>query len=330
MNKIHAKSPCCRTPFRRFGGRRRQCLVCFKTWRIRKKRRGRKRKRVDVKIAIDLLTNTETIRNKARRSRFSERSVRIGIRRSLAALNRQDWNTDVSGDKLVLIADGLWSNIGGRRWVTYLLAVRPLNSNKAMLLPPIFLFGTENKQKWNCVLNLIPTEIQLKIVALVADGIAGMSNLAKQKGWVFQQCQFHFIKVFQRFRGRKISTLRHKALREESYRLILKVMKLPYGAEYEQVIGRIEELAAREECPKWVKLHLRGFLRYREYFRAYIKFPQYNLPATTSAMESLCASIRDFLRRSRGFRTVELFQQWVSAFIKVRSKIKCSGRNQPN
>lgn len=292
--------------------------------------RGRKRKRVNVKTAVDLLANTETIRNKAKRSRLSEKSIRTGIRRSLAVLNRQDWNTSIPGDKLILITDGLWSNFSGKRWVTYLMAVRPLNSSEAMLLPPVFLFGTENKQKWRHALNRIPVEISTRIAALVADGIAGMPNLAKQKGWVFQQCQFHFIKVFQRFRGRKISTLQHKALREEAYQSVLKVMKLPYGIEYERVIDRMEELAAREECPKWVRLHLRGFLRYRECFRAYIKFPQYNLPATTSAMESLCASIRDFLRRSRGFRTVESFQQWVSAFIKVRSKIKCSGRNQPN
>ena len=73
-----------------------------------------------------------------------------------------------------------------------------------------------------------------------------------------------------------------------------------------------------------------GFLKYKEYFRAYIRFPEYNLPATTSSMESLCSSIRDFLRRSRGFRTIDSFQQWINAFIKVRSKIKCNGRNQPN
>src|SRR3990167_1503103 len=45
MKKLHAKSPCCRARVVKFGARRRQCAFCKKTWRLRKKKRGRSRLR---------------------------------------------------------------------------------------------------------------------------------------------------------------------------------------------------------------------------------------------------------------------------------------------
>lgn len=45
MTPIHAKSPCCGALVRRFGKRRRQCTHCKRTWRVRKKKRGRKHTR---------------------------------------------------------------------------------------------------------------------------------------------------------------------------------------------------------------------------------------------------------------------------------------------
>jgi len=55
MNILQGKSSCCQAKIYKFGGKRKQCSECKKTWKIRQKKRGRKAKRVDKKLVENIL-----------------------------------------------------------------------------------------------------------------------------------------------------------------------------------------------------------------------------------------------------------------------------------
>ena len=210
------------------------------------------------------------------------------------------------------------------------MAVRPINSAKAVLLPPVFLPGSEIGKKWEIVLDTIPQEVSVRIVALVCDGITGLQNSSRRRNWIVQRCNFHCIKVIRKFRGRVNSTVKNKKLREDLYQSIRQAMIVPYGEDYITSINHIKELLADVNCPKCFRGYGNDFLRHREEFRAYIRYPKYNLPFTNSAMENLCGSVRDLLRRSRGFKTKKSLENWISVFIKMKKEITCNGKNPPS
>lgn len=331
MKKIQVKSLCCKAGVCRYGKRRRQCTRCKKTWRIRKKKRGRKQLRVTTSIVSDVLVRGETITQRSQRGRLSRRQYQLRYHRSVEERIPKQWFPRVPPGKLILISDGLWMLTNRKqRFVAYLMAIRSINSTRAIFLPPIILKGSEIRRKWELTFGTIPQNVGKRIVALVCDGISGLPNSARRRRWIVQRCHFHFIRVLERFLGKTNSKIQHKELRENMYQSIRRAMTIPYGKEYDHLIRHIYELAARLECPKWIHLHANEFLRHREDFRSYLRYPQYHLPTTTGTMENLCGSIRDLLRRSRGFKTEESLRTWINAFIKMKGTTACNGKIQPN
>lgn len=331
MKKIQVKSLCCGAKVCRYGKRRRQCSQCKKTWRIRKRKRGRKQLRVTTNIVSDVLVRGETLTQRSQRGRLSARQYQLRYHRSVEERVPKCWFPRVPSGKLVLIADGLWTLTNQKqRFVVYLMAIRSINSTRAIFLPPIILKGSEIRRKWELAFDTVPQSVGRRIVALVCDGISGLPNSARERQWIVQRCHFHFIKVLERFLGKTNSKIQHKELRENMYQSIRRAMTIPYGEEYNHLIRHIDKLAGSPICPKWIQLHANEFLRHREDFRSYLRYPQYHLPATIGTMENLCGSIRDLLRRSRGFKTEESLRTWINAFMKMKGTTTCNGKTQPN
>ncbi|MFC1615157.1 hypothetical protein ACFL22_01230, partial [Patescibacteria group bacterium] len=67
MKKIQTNSLCCGVKIHNYGERRRQCSKCKKTWRIYKKKTGRKKIRVTTNIVEDVLVHGETITQRSKR-----------------------------------------------------------------------------------------------------------------------------------------------------------------------------------------------------------------------------------------------------------------------
>src|SRR5438132_9297316 len=67
MHSWHAKSRCCRAKIYHFGSRRRQCSQCKRTWRIRKKQRGRKPRRARPGTLKAVLLDGRTLKTLAPR-----------------------------------------------------------------------------------------------------------------------------------------------------------------------------------------------------------------------------------------------------------------------
>lgn len=331
MKIIQVKSLCCEARVCRYGKRRRQCSRCKKTWRIRKKKRGRKQLRVTTNIVSDVLVRGETITQRSQRGRLSARQYQLRYHRSVEERVPKQWFPCVPFGKLILIADGLWTLTNRKqRFVVYLMAIRSINNTRAIFLPPIILKGSEIRRKWEVAFKTIPQSVGKRIVGLVCDGISGLPNSAQDRLWIVQRCHFHFIRVLERFLGKTNSKIQHKELRENMYRSIRRAMIIPYGEEYDHLIQYIDKLTGSPVCPKWINLHANEFLRHREDFRSYLRYPQYHFPATTGTMENLCGSIRDLLRRSRGFKTEESLRTWINAFIKMKRATTCNGKIQPN
>jgi len=330
MKKIHAKSECCYEKVYKFGNNRKQCSKCKRTWRIRPKKRGRKKIRVTTNIVKDVLLRGETLSQRSKRGRLTERQYQLRYHRSLEKDKNKDWFLEVPDDKLILVVDGLWTMSNGKRYVVYLMAIRPVGQSKAFLLPPVILRGSEIRRKWEIAIETIPHSVKQRIIAFVCDGIAGLPNIAKAHNWIMQRCNFHFIKTMERFRGRSNSHIQNKELREDIYQTLRNAISVPYGKKYNETLQHLKLLISDNNCPKWVGFHGNEFLRHREAFRAYLRYPEYNLPATTSSMENLCGRVRDTLRRSRGFKNEKSLSKWTTEFIKLKRKITCNGKNQPN
>jgi len=330
MKKIQTNSPCCGAKIHNYGNRRRQCSKCKKTWRIYKKKTGRKKLRVTTSIVEDVLVRGETITQRSKRGKLSQHQYKLRYHRALEQHNKQ-WFPQIPKGKLILLVDGLWVLCEKKqRHIIYLMAVRPINDTKAVLLPPILMYGGEIGKRWEIALNSIPQEVSNSIVALVCDGITGLQNSARRRNWIVQRCNFHCIQVIRKFRGRVNSTVGNRVLREDLYQSIRQAMIVPYGEKYEMIVNHIKELLSDVNCPKCFRGYGIDFLRHREEFRAYIRYPQYNLPFTNSAMENLCGSLRSLLRRSRGFKTKKSLENWISIFIKMKREITCNGKSTPS
>jgi len=330
MKKIHTKSSCCKAKVYNFGRRRFQCSLCKKTWRNRQKKRGRKKIRVTTNIVKDVLLRGETLAQRSRRGNLTERQYLLRYHRALDKINNKKWFPEIPDGKLILIVDGLWTMSNKKRYVIYLMALRSVSQSLAYLVPPIILSGSEIRKKWEIAIETIPPSVKQRIVALVCDGISGLPNIANNHDWVVQRCNFHFIKVMKRFRGKSNSHIQHKELREDMYQTIRKAMIVSYGKEYDDILKHLENLINDINCPKWVRVHGNEFMRHREAFRSYLRYPKYNLPFTTSSMENLCGSVRNLLRRSRGFKNEKSLSKWITEFIRLKETITCNGKSQPN
>src|SRR3990167_9123449 len=148
MKKVHAKSGCCKAKVYSFGKRRQQCSCCKKTWRKKPKKRGRKKIRVTTDIVRDVLLRGETLAQRSRRGRLSQRQYLLRYHRAIDNTQARKWFPKIPEGKLILIVDGLWTMSGGKRYVVYLMAIRPINQSRAFLVPPVILHGSEIRRKW--------------------------------------------------------------------------------------------------------------------------------------------------------------------------------------
>ena len=331
MNTQHIKSPCCHATYIKYGPRRYQCSRCRKTWRIRKRKRGRRSMRVSKALALKLLETHSTIRQRSYLKQLSERQYQRRMSMALGSLNHGElYDRIPKHTPLTLLIDGLWAHCDGKRTVIYLLAVKPIEENKAYLLPPEVFPGAETHKKWQMILEKLPPDVFNRIVALICDGLSGMTEKASRWGWVVQRCQFHYIKTLERFRGKKNRFITEKIYRENLYRMIRKALAVSEEKKASSLFQMIECAASEERCPKWMRIYVKELLRYQKEFRACFLHPQLHLPATNGTMESLAGIVRARLYLSRGFRTRRSLKRWVVGTVYAKKEICCNGIRQPN
>jgi hypothetical protein len=331
MNVKQFKSPCCGAFGVKYGKRRRQCTQCKKTWRTRRKKRGRPKHRSSKIFADNLFSTKATVKQRAHISNLSERQYQYRMIRSLEEFSDTNIYSAIDTNQdFILLIDGVWSHCEKKRAVIYLSMLRPVNSSVAYLLPPEVSFGAESNRKWQYLLDSMPPEILNRVRALVCDGVSGMTEAGRRRGWVVQRCQFHFVKTIERFRGKKNRFIKEKEFREDLYQKMRRSLTVSEGKETDDLFSQIASMAQEDRCPKWVKLFVAELLRYRQQFRAYILHPELYLPATNNSSESLAAIMRTRLYLARGFRTITSLKRWARGLIANKKSITCNPTHQPN
>ncbi|MEK7173182.1 MAG: transposase [Patescibacteria group bacterium] len=319
MNTLHGKSPCCQAKIYKFGGKRKQCSLCKKTWSIRKKKRGRKSKRVNPDLLRKVLAQGQKMSHIAdRKGSVGQSALSRQLRKAMMAKTRSN---EYPIGWLVLIADALWFELGGQRWTLYLFAVRSTTGGLAYFLDPVLLPGRETGAGWTESLASIPSEIENRVLALVSDGFRGLCCLAKQKSWVIQRCHFHLLAQFKIQLGFWKKMPDHP-IRKEIYDMVCKLLKTK---EHEiECSEKLYELLTSKYCPHRYREVGMEFLRRLSEFRSYLKYPELHLPHTTGCIESFNKIIRD---RCKYARTPEALNLRVISLTRIRTTITCNHIN---
>lgn len=321
MNEIHEKSPCCRGQIYLFGARRRQCSLCKKTWRVWKKKRGRRKNRYSFKTLF------QYFEGKLIRSKLEHRTLSARLRNILKKFNdRTPWPMIPEGP-LIVIADGLIEFIEKKIHCVYFVLVRSIFSSQAIILPPYIQSEKETCAGWQKTFASIPNNVLNRIQFLLCDGHGGLTSLAKTYGWELQRCQFHLL-----------ASIAHSAScgpLGKNRKIALKIKKLVEIILYQRntiFLSAIEKLKIFQRKIKTpnLKTVISGFLKHYEDYRTYLRFPNCHLPTTSNSAEFLIGEIRRLQYRARGFRTPKALFSWIVGFCKYRKSVTCRGKIQPN
>jgi len=325
MKILHAKSPCCFAKVNRFGKRRRQCASCRKTWRIRKKKRGRKLKRASVNLIIRFFQKRSLpLRIAATVQGSGKDAVQLLLQRSLKAYLKKyqsDWLGFLSeSGPLIAVADAIWYYAAGQKYAIYVILLRPVNANEAVICPPVILPGHENSRGWNEAFRFLPKALEKRIIALVSDGGTGLMLLAKTKPWIIQRCHFHLISAVQNY----LTTGPRSPHREFALQ-VMNLVRQVLQTKDKELITKVETLR-RQTSSRGLKRVLGGLIENLPDFHAYLHYPYLNLPTTSNTAESFIQCLRDLMYRCRGFRSLEALQRWLTAAAIFKRTMRCNGR----
>lgn len=317
-------SACCQAPIQRFGGRRRRCRACGRTWRVYPHRRGRKRVRPTAHVVIRTIAE--------RRPLGTQRGASLAARRKRFQTALRWWLAHtrppaIPPGPLVLLIDGVWCRFGSHDWTLYLIAFKPLGESRAYFVDPPLLPGREAGLTWHAVLQELGPDVLRRVVAVVTDGFRGSHTLARHHNWLHQRCHFHLVAQLQQRRGRHLQ-LPGAGAKQTVYEAVRAAVVTDSPQILRRLQRQLRRALADPACRGRVRLIVGGILRHLDAFRTYRRYPQLDLPTTTNVVESMARRIRD---RIRTLRTPAAVQRWAVAIIRLRPSLKCNGRlYQPN
>lgn len=297
-------------------------LLAKKTWRVWKKKRGRKHTRLNENTLLQYFEGT------LKSARLEKRTLSARLRILLQKFNKETPWHKIPAGPLIVVADGLIQYFEKEKYTIYFILVRSTESSKAVILPPYMRRGGEVVLGWQEAFAQIPNTVSLQIVALVCDGHGGLVYLAKAREWVLQRCQFHLL-------ARVAHCASFGALGKNNG-IGIRVKNLMevvlYGKDPVPIPLAIEALKKikSEVSSRAFKTLISGFTKHYQDYRSYLNFPHYHLPTTSNSAESLNALIRDLQYRARGFKTPQSLFAWIVGFCKYKKSITCNSKIQPN
>lgn len=323
MKNLHGKSPCCREKIYQHGNKRRKCSWCVRTWRVRKKKRGRKHYRPDKSLLKKIFIEGQRLRCYGEKKHLSSKgTASIRFRKVLDSFLKEPRKEKFLCREYILLFDALWFKFNRKRWTLYVIAARSARNTIAIFLDPVLLEGKESAACWKQIIDTLPLALKNRVKACVSDGFRGSKKLTKENAWILQRCHFHLIGQLQIRRGQR-KNLKDKYVREEIYQTTRKLLT---AKKIKVLKEQLQKLISRSDCPRKLKSIICEFLRDLDDFRAYAKYPQLNLPITNNTTESMNKLIR---KQCSYLKTPESLKLWATAFIRMRPNIKCNGNNFP-
>ena len=321
MPIIHAKSPCCREIIYRFGSRRRQCRACGRTWRVRRKKTGRKPKRSSSRLPEKLLVKYARITAWAEARHLAVSTVSERLSGSLIRLLKQ--KKRLPRGPYALLGDGLYFKFKRMDWVMYVMAVKPVKSHRAFFLDPILLQGKESYERWRMALATIPPETEQRVKAFVSDGFRGSKLITREHGWIHQRCHFHLLMALIRRHGRRSYRVKGAGIRERLLSVVRILLTTADVMTKRKQTLKAQRLLSHPLCPPWIRIQTVEFLRTLDDFRAYLTHPELNLPTTNNSIESSGKIIRKATSTARTPQSVLLR---ATAFLRLKKSITCNGK----
>lgn len=222
-----------------------------------------------------------------------------------------------------LLGDGLYFKFKRMDWVMYVMAVKPVKSHRAYYLEPVLLEGKEGYERWRKAIATIPESIKKDVLAFVSDGFRGSKLIAKEHGWIHQRCHFHLLMALIRRHGRRRYRTRGAGIREK----MLNAVRLLLSTTDKKTLNRqrieAQRLLAHPLCPPWIRIQTVEFLHVLDDFRAYLIYPNLNLPTTTNSIESTGKLIR---KSTATARTPKSVLMRATVFLRLRKSITCNGK----
>lgn len=323
MNHDTTNAACKHPKSIRFGGRRRQCVVCRATWRIRSKKRGPKAIKKRTTNLERTFVGKYTIAQQAERSSLSANALAKRRSAELANLCEKPWPHPTPNGRLILVMDAIWFKEGEDRYTVYLMGLRRVEDDTLHFLRPVLRPGRESREQWRGVIGGIPEKMLKRICAIVSDSFAGSGGIAKERGWIFQRCQAHLLLRLETLCGDKKRKVSFWEGRQELKHVAYALMNTRSEIEAEKFADEFARLGEHHDCPKYLRQIVTETIRYLHEFRACYLHPELRLPATTNALENTNGRIRSLLNRVHGCRTHESLIRWITGFLWFHPTVSC-------
>ncbi|MBU1013102.1 MAG: hypothetical protein KKG99_08845 [Bacteroidetes bacterium] len=319
MKLLHKKSQCCGAKIVRFGGKRRKCTVCHKTWSEHPAKRGPKPRRKQCDYLKKVFNHGFKVKQLSLNSKLSTDAIYKIFAHNIDSVVKEKRIIRLGGPKLILVIDAQWHYFKKELWTLYFLAIKSTSSQTVTILDPILRLGKENATTWNEIFNQLPISIKNRIIALISDGIRGIETIADKNGWIIQRCHFHLLSALQKRRGKRASTP-GRLIREETYNSVKLALVETSTERLNILCRRLAFLAKNDGCPRAMRMITRDFLRRFHEFRAYLNYPELNLPTTINVMESVNSFVRE---KTKTVKTPKSWHKWAIACARIKSKFTC-------
>lgn len=275
-----------------------------------------------------VLVDHEPTGRLGQRRRCSRDALYRRARRAFDWLVRQPANGLLPKEEgLILIADGLWFEFRGRTWVIYNMALRPVGADRAHLLDPVLLEGSECGRRWRQALaTALTVDQRQRIRALVTDGFRGGKRIAAENGWVLQRCHWHLLATLRGFLGFRRKTARGPAMRRAIFRLAKEALSTFDEVRVQQICQELTKLTEHRYCHTRLRYVVGGFMNDVDDFRAYIRHPDLGLPRTISPLESM----HDQMREAAGSaNTPQAAHRRIRSLLKLKPEVSCPAAKTP-
>jgi len=109
-------------------------------------------------------------------------------------------------------------------------------------------------------------------------------------------------------------------IREEIYNSVKLALTEISARRINILCKRLAYLANCDECPKAMRMITRDFLRRFHEYRAYLDYPELNLPTTINVMESINSFVRE---KTKKVHSPKSWHKWAAACVRMKPKFTC-------
>lgn len=328
--------PRCSRRLHRHGERRWYCPRCHRAFRFHHKRRGPKRRLRTLRplTVRRFLAGRHSVRSLQERGQRSLGATHRRLRRGLCQLARGLLRPPLPAfGGVIIVADALWLRIRGRRVTVYVILVRPVWSDTAVVAVVLPREEWECEAGWRAALLELPPTLRRCVRGASVDEHAGLTRALRDlcgepgEDLPIQWCQFHCLAEFLRKLGRK--TVKRDPVTAAVWGLVRRMLREPRASARRRLIHQLQRLARRRVCPPRTVRAVHWFLARIPRVTVTFRYPRRRLPTTTGSAESSCNLLRTLFRRVRP-RSMDALETACAIFLRLHPTIQCTSKSHRN